>query len=47
MRSRGANRQTGFGTLCLLHELSHVDWHLDNGEGDAFVDDLAMSRTVT
>lgn len=32
--------------FCLLHELAHVGRHLDNGKGDAFVDDLTL-RMVT
>ena len=30
--------------FCLLHELAHVGRHMDNSEGDAFVDDLTMRR---
>lgn len=28
--------------FCLLHELSHIGLHLDEGEDDAFVDDLTL-----
>lgn len=28
--------------FCLLHELAHVGRHMDDGEGDAFVDDLTL-----
>lgn len=28
--------------FCLLHELAHVGRHMDNNEGDAFVDDLTL-----
>jgi hypothetical protein len=42
MRFAHANRPTGMGALCLLHELAHVGRHMDKGEGDAFVDDLTM-----
>ncbi len=28
--------------FCLLHELAHVGRHMDNDEGDAFVDDLTL-----
>jgi len=30
--------------FCLLHELAHVGRHMDNSEGDAFVDDLTLRR---
>ncbi len=30
--------------FCLLHELAHVGRHLDNDEGDAFVDDLTLRK---
>ena len=30
--------------FCLLHELAHVGRHLDNGQGNAFVDDLTLRR---
>lgn len=30
--------------FCLLHELAHVGRHLDNDEGNAFVDDLTLRR---
>lgn len=28
--------------FCLLHELAHVGRHMDDGEGDAFIDDLTL-----
>jgi HTH-type transcriptional regulator/antitoxin HigA len=28
--------------FCLLHELAHVGRHMDNNEGDAFLDDLTL-----
>ena len=28
--------------FCLLHELAHVGRHMDNNNGDAFVDDLTL-----
>ncbi len=28
--------------FCLLHELAHVGRHMDNNDGDAFVDDLTL-----
>ena len=30
--------------FCLLHELAHVGRHMDNNEGDAFVDDLTLRK---
>jgi len=30
--------------FCLLHELAHVGRHMDNSEGDAFIDDLTLRR---
>ena len=30
--------------FCLLHELAHVGRHMDNGQGNAFVDDLTLRR---
>jgi len=30
--------------FCLLHELAHVGRHLDNNQGSAFVDDLALRK---
>jgi len=31
--------------FCLLHELAHVGRHMDNNEGEAFIDDLTLRRT--
>ncbi len=30
--------------FCLLHELAHVGRHMDHDSGDAFVDDLSLSK---
>ena len=30
--------------FCLLHELAHVGRHMDNNEGNAFVDDLTLRK---
>ena len=30
--------------FCLLHELAHVGRHMDNDEGEAFVDDLTLRK---
>ena len=30
--------------FCLLHELAHVGRHIDHDSGDAFVDDLSLSK---
>lgn len=30
--------------FCLLHELAHVGRHLDNDQGDAFIDDLTLRK---
>ncbi len=30
--------------FCLLHELAHVGRHMDNNEGEAFVDDLTLRK---
>ena len=30
--------------FCLLHELAHVGRHMDHNSGDAFVDDLSLSK---
>lgn len=32
--------------FCLLHELAHIGRHLDNGKGDAFVDDLTLRKAT-
>ena len=33
--------------FCLLHELAHVGRHMDHDSGDAFVDDLSLSKVET